>query len=71
MIFKFQPYSPSKPQIQSKNHASNKEKMAGGAKLAPTQGKIGLNNIFNPTAYCNVPSEFTRIDEGPPKLIGL
>ena len=31
---------PQHPQIQSKNHASNKEKTTGGvAKLAPTQGE--------------------------------
>ena len=30
------PYSPRHPQIQSKNHASNKGKTAGSAKLAPT-----------------------------------
>ena len=30
---------PKHPQIQSENHASNKEKMAGGVKLALNQGE--------------------------------
>ena len=36
------PYSTLVPPIQSKNHALNKGKMSGGAKIATTHGELGF-----------------------------